>query len=104
MILTAIETPIGQLTNRAHIGQRVRQAWPDQPNVLHGLLTSALHNQNTTSDYLLLLADALADAAKEANAGGFLAAHAGLTALRHLLQDAAPDRADTPLESRRPRS
>lgn len=102
--LHPIETPIGKLVRRAHVRERLGAAWPDQPTPLLTTLTAVLMNPHTTSDALLTLADALGEAAQEANLAGQLKHHAGLTALRHLLQEAAPDRADVPLQPKRKHS
>ncbi len=92
MTLTVIDTPIGALTNRAHVEARVLAAWPTQPPSIRVFLTAALTSRHATAEACLWLADALGEAASHAGSGGHLAVQSGLTALRHLMQDAAHDR------------
>ena len=94
----SIATPVGELVNRAHVREALHRAWPHQPPALLAVLTRAMTHPRSTSDLLLTLADALGEAAREASVAGQIVQHNGLTALRHILQDAAPSRADVPLQ------
>lgn len=95
--LVPIETPIGMLTDRAAIAQRLRHAWPEQPATLHTMLTTILAHPMASSDALLIVADALTEASRAERVEGHLVASQRLDRLRTLFLEAAPDRADVPL-------
>lgn len=81
MTLTPIATPVGLLTRRAHLAQKVLDAWPYQPPEISRVVIAALENPRTTVDYLLWLGDLFGDAASELSASGKVAAYHGMVAL-----------------------
>lgn len=93
MSIQPVHVPIGAVTNRAAVAQAVREAWPNQPDALHTVITRALSDRRIPSDALLLFADAMAEVAQAQRLDGHLAAACGADQLRTLLMEAAPYRA-----------
>jgi hypothetical protein len=92
-----VHVPIGAVTNRTVVARAVREAWPNQPDALHTVLTRALADPRMPSDALLLVADAMAEVAQAQRLDGHLAAACGADQLRTLLMEAAPYRAGVAL-------
>lgn len=92
-----VDVPIGAVTNRAVVAKAVREAWPNQPDALHTVLTRALTDHRVPSDALLLIADALHEVEQAERREGHLAATKGAEQLRVLFMEAAPYRAGVAL-------
>lgn len=87
-----IAEPINALVSRAGRREAVRDAWPHAPACMQATLTRVLLNDRATPDALLIVADGLEEARREAMAGGQLMQAQGLERLRDLFREAAPMR------------
>ena len=90
--LTPIAVPIDALVSRAGRREAVRDAWPNAPACLLATLTRVLLNDRAPADALLIIADGLDEARREAAVNGQLMTAQGLERLRDLFRKAAPIR------------
>ena len=92
--LVPIAEPVAHVLDRADWMRQARDAWPDAPSWLLGMVVNALVNPKATPDSLLLLADGLEEARSCASAEGRVAIEAHLKQLADLPRRAAALRAE----------
>ena len=91
--LVPIADPVARVTDRADWMRQARDAWPDAPSWLLGMVVNNLVHPDATPDSPLLLADGLEEARSVASAEGRVATAAPLKRLADLPRRAAAMRA-----------